>query len=145
VLPKRWDDVFAINVTANYRLIRSLDPLLKLSPAGRALFVSSGAAHNARPFWAPYSASKAALEVMVRSWAAEIEGFGVTANLMDPGATRTKMRAEAVPGEDPSTLPAPEEIVPAVVALLSPEEKRTGLIFNSRANAFTEAQRPRPV
>jgi NAD(P)-dependent dehydrogenase (short-subunit alcohol dehydrogenase family) len=145
ILPKRWDDVFAVNVTANYRLIRSLDPLLKRSPAGRTLFVSSGSAHSSRPFWAPYSASKAALEALVRSWAAEVQSFGVTANILSPGPTRTKMRAEAMPGENPDILPEPESLVPHVVSLLSPEETRTGLIFDVRQNAFTEAPRPAPL
>jgi NAD(P)-dependent dehydrogenase (short-subunit alcohol dehydrogenase family) len=145
VPPKGWDDVFAVNVTANYRIIRSFDPLLKRSPAGRSLFVTSGAAFTCKPFWAPYAASKAALEALVRSWGAEVKSFGVTANLLDPGATRTKMRASAMPGEDPMTLPVPESLVPVVVDLLSPGETRTGLIYNARLGRLTEPQRPQPV
>ncbi|HUG62220.1 MAG TPA: SDR family NAD(P)-dependent oxidoreductase [Methylomirabilota bacterium] len=142
VPPKRWDEVMAVNVTANYRLIRSLDPLLKRSPAGRSLFVSSGAAHSARAFWAPYAASKAALEALVRSWAKEVKSFGVTANLLNPGATRTKMRAEAMPGEDPMTLPTAESLAPMVVSLLSPEETRTGMVYEARDGHFAEHQHP---
>ncbi len=142
VLPKRWDDVIAINLTANFRLIRSLDPLLRQSKAGRSLFVSSGAAHSAKAFWAPYAASKAGLEALVRSWAKEIHSFGVTANLLDPRATRTKMRAEAMPGEDPMTLPPPEALAPLVVAALSPEETRTGMIIDGRSGAFAEHRPP---
>jgi NAD(P)-dependent dehydrogenase (short-subunit alcohol dehydrogenase family) len=145
VLPKKWDELFAINVTANFRLIRSFDPLLKRSPAGRTLFVSSGAAHSCKAFWGPYAASKAALEALVRSWAAEVKSFGVTANIINPGATRTKMRAEAMPGEDPSILPAPETLAPLVVDLLSPEETRTELVYDAYTRRFTEPRPPEPV
>lgn len=145
VVPKRFDEVFAVNVTANYRLIRSLDPLLKRSAAARTLFVSSSVAHSARAFWAPYAASKAALEVLVRSWAAEVESFGVTANLLDPGATRTKMRAEAMPGENPDTLPHPSELAPTIVSLLSAEETRTGLLYRMRDRAFARPVPPQAI
>jgi NAD(P)-dependent dehydrogenase (short-subunit alcohol dehydrogenase family) len=145
VPPKKWDELFAINVTANFRLIRSLDPLLKRSPAGRALFVSSGAAHSCKAFWGPYAASKAALEALVRSWAAEVKSFGVTANLLNPGATRTRMRAEAMPGENPAKLPVPESLAPVVVSLLSPEETRTGLVYDAYSGRFTEPRAPEPV
>lgn len=128
--PKKWDDVFSVNVTANYRLIRSFDPLLRQSEAGRAVFVSSGAAWKARPFWAPYAASKAALEVLVRTYAAEVASFGVVANLLNPGPLRTRMRAQAMPGEDPMTLKTPDELAPHVVAMAAPGETRTGLLFD---------------
>jgi NAD(P)-dependent dehydrogenase (short-subunit alcohol dehydrogenase family) len=145
VVPKRWDEVIAVNLTANFRLIRSMDPLLKQSSAGRSLFVSSGAAHSAKAFWGPYSTSKAGLEALVRSWAAEVASFGVTANLLNPGATRTKMRAEAMPGEDPMTLPTPEDIAPSVVALLSAKETRTGLIYDWPTRRFVRARPPEAV
>lgn len=143
--PKTWDDVIAVNVTANYRLIRSFDPLLRASAAGRALFVSSAAAWRCRPFWGPYSMSKAALEALVRTYAAEVESFGVTANLFDPGPTRTRMRAQAMPGEDPETLPTPEELAPFVVAAVAAGETRTGQIFDFRERCWTQPQRPAPV
>src|SRR6185295_538478 len=115
-----WEEVMRINLTANWRLIRSLDPLLRLSDAGRALFVSSAAAHYNRPFWGGYAISKAALETMVKTYAGELTGTTVKANLLNPEPTRTGMRAAAMPGEDPLTLPAPEELAPLIVELLSP-------------------------
>ena len=106
--PKEFDKVMALNVTANYRLIRSLDLLLRQSEAGRAVFVSSSSARSARPFWGPYAASKAALEALVKSYAAEVEGATrIKVNVFYPGAVRTAMRAKAIPGEDPETLPQP--------------------------------------
>lgn len=145
VKPKAWDDVMAVNVTANYRLIRSLDPLLRRSAAARTLFVSSGAAHKCRAYWGPYSVSKAALEALVRTYAAEVESFGITANLLNPGPLRTRMRAEAMPGEDPMSLKTPEDLAPHVVAAVSVAETRTGLIYDFPSLSWTEPQAPRPV
>ena len=116
--PKLWDEVMAVNVTANYRLIRSLDPLLRASDAGRAVFVTSGLAHKCWAYWGPYSISKAALEAMVKTYAAEIETTAVRANCFSPGATRTKMRATAMPGEDPETLPHPDDVAAQIVPML---------------------------
>jgi NAD(P)-dependent dehydrogenase (short-subunit alcohol dehydrogenase family) len=107
--PKVWDHAVALNLTTNYRLIRSLDPLLRLSDAGRAIFVSSGAAHNQRPYWGAYSATKAALEAMVNTYAKEMANTPVRANLVNPGGQRTDMRATAFPGEDPASLPHPDD------------------------------------
>ena len=110
--PKDWNKVMAVNVTANWRLIRSLDPLLRASDAGRALFITSGAAHRARmkPYWGPYAVSKAALEAIARTYAAETENTSsIKVMLANPGPLRTRMRALAMPGEDPATLRAPEE------------------------------------
>jgi NAD(P)-dependent dehydrogenase (short-subunit alcohol dehydrogenase family) len=118
--PKAWDDVMAINVTANLRLIRAFDPLLRQSQAGRVLMVSSAVARLNRPYWGPYAISKAALEMLTFTYAAECNGTHVKANALNPGPTRTHMRAEAMPGEDPMTLPAPEELAPLIVELLSP-------------------------
>jgi len=118
--PKLWEEVFKVNVTANWRLIRTLEPLLKLSDAGRAIFVTSSAARSATPFWGVYSATKAALEALARGWAAELAKTPVKVNLVDPGATRTAMRGHAFPGEDPMTLPAPEAITDVFVDLASP-------------------------
>ena len=115
--PKTWDDVLAINLTANYRLLRSFDPLLRRSEAGRAIFVTSGAATKPIAYWGLYGASKAALDQLVKCYAEEVERFGVKANLISPGAIRTKMRALAFPGEDPQSLRSPEEITDAFVEL----------------------------
>jgi NAD(P)-dependent dehydrogenase (short-subunit alcohol dehydrogenase family) len=121
-----------INLTANWRLIRTLDPLLKRSDAGRAIFVTSGAASGKYAYWGAYSASKAGLEALVKTWAAELESTSVRANLINPGATRTQMRAKAFPGEDPTTLPAPEELVPLFLELASPACERNGEVINFR-------------
>ncbi|MBS0238595.1 MAG: SDR family NAD(P)-dependent oxidoreductase [Proteobacteria bacterium] len=121
-----------INLIANWRLIRTLDPLLKRSDAGRAIFVTSGAASGKYAYWGPYAASKAGLEALVKSWAAELENTSVRANLINPGATRTGMRAKAFPGEDPETLPPPEALVPLFIELASPGYERNGEIVNFR-------------
>src|SRR5579863_4008140 len=120
--PKLWDRIVATNLTATYRLIRSLEPLLRQSDRGRALFVTSGVAKRPRAFWGAYAATKAGLEAMVRCWADEIEHTSVRAVLVDPGQMRTRMRAEAFPGEDPATLPDPAEIGPMIVALAAAED-----------------------
>lgn len=124
VTPKSFDDVMAINMTANYRLIRSLDPLLRASPSGRAVFISSGVARTHRPYWNAYAASKAALEAFVTSYAHEVEVTDLKVNLLNPGATRTAMRAKAMPGEDPDTLPHPSTLAPLIVEMLSPDYTR---------------------
>jgi NAD(P)-dependent dehydrogenase (short-subunit alcohol dehydrogenase family) len=115
--PKLWDRVVATNLTATYRLIRSFEPLLRKSRAGRAIFLTSGAAANPRAFWGAYATTKAGMEAMVRAWADEIEHTAVRAVLVNPGAMRTRMRAEAFPGEDPETLPDPAEIGPMIVEI----------------------------
>jgi NAD(P)-dependent dehydrogenase (short-subunit alcohol dehydrogenase family) len=127
--PKLWDDVMSVNVTANYRLIRSFDPLLRQSDAGRAVFVTSGLAQKCWPYWGPYATSKAALEAMVRTSAGEMATTAVRANCFSPGATRTKMRATAMPGEDPLTLPTPEEVGAQVVELCLPTFTDTGAVY----------------
>jgi len=115
--PKLWDRVVATNLTCVYRLIRSLEPLLRRAGMGRALFLTSGAATQPQAFWGSYSATKAALEALVRCWADEIEHTNVRAVLVSPGPMRTRMRAEAFPGEDPDALPDPAEIGPMIVEL----------------------------
>lgn len=121
VEPKDFDQAMAVNVTANYRLIRSMDLLLRQSEAGRAVFVSSSSAHSAKPFWGAYAASKAALEALVKSYAGEIANVTkVRANLFHPGAVRTAMRAKVAPGEDPASLPHPSEVVPALIDMIEP-------------------------
>jgi NAD(P)-dependent dehydrogenase (short-subunit alcohol dehydrogenase family) len=115
--PKHWDRVLSANLTATYRLIRTTEPLLRGSQAGRAIFYTSGRAGRPRAFWGPYGATKAGMENLVRTWADELEQTSIRAVLLDPGRMRTKMRAEAMPGEDPTTLPEPAEIGPLVVEL----------------------------
>jgi NAD(P)-dependent dehydrogenase (short-subunit alcohol dehydrogenase family) len=127
--PALWDDVMAVNVTANYRLIRSFDPLLRQSDAGRAVFVTSGLAQKCWPYWGPYAVSKAALEAMVRTYAGEIATTAVRANCFSPGATRTRMRATAMPGEDPMTLPAPEDVAAQIVAMCEPSFTDNGAVY----------------
>ncbi len=129
ISPKTWIEALEINVNANLRLIQFLDPLLKASDAGRAVFVTSGAVQKTRAYWGAYSASKAALDALVKTYAAECATTKLRVNLFNPGPTRTVMRAKAFPGEDPMTLPAPEEIAKAIVALALPSETRNGEIM----------------
>ena len=114
--PKTWDEVMTVNLTANWRLIRALDPLLRLSDAGRALFVTCAAARELAAYWGAYAASKAALEALVRVYARELGVTKATANLVDPGAMATALRLRAFPGEDRGTLPAPESRTEVFVA-----------------------------
>ncbi len=115
--PSEVEDVFSINTIANARLLRSCDPLLRLAKAGRVIMVTSGAAVSPIAYWGPYAASKAALEHLTLTYAAEMAMTTVRANILDPGATRTAMRAKAFPGEDPLTLPSPESITDLFVTL----------------------------
>lgn len=127
-----WDEAMAINVTANYRLIRSLDPLLRASDAGRAIFVTSGAADKCTAYWGVYSVSKAALNALVRTYAAETVTTPVKAMLISPGPMRTAMRRTAMPGEDQATLPSPEDLAPHIVTLALPSWSETGKIYDFR-------------
>jgi NAD(P)-dependent dehydrogenase (short-subunit alcohol dehydrogenase family) len=129
--PKVWEQTMAVNVTANWRLIRSFDPLLRLSDAGRAIFMTSYAAQVHRAFWGIYATSKAALDMMVCTYAQEIEQTNVTANLFNPGRTRTKMRAEAFPGEDPETVKSTEFTAEQLIELVLPSCKLNGEIINA--------------
>ncbi|OAM84319.1 SDR family NAD(P)-dependent oxidoreductase [Devosia elaeis] len=138
IKPDDFDKVLAVNVTANYRLLRSLDLLLRQSEAGRAVFVSSSAARSARPFWGLYAASKAALDALVKSYAGEVAETKVRANVFYPGAVRTAMRAKAMPGENPETLPTPETIAPPLVDLLSPALNEQGRLFNIDSGRFED-------
>ena len=116
--PDVWEEVIALNLTANWRLIRSLDPLLRLSVAGRAMFVTSGVTEGVPPaYWSAYTASKAGLEALVRTYAAELKRTNLKVNIIDPGTAATNMRAEAFPGEDPNTLAAPDDITERFVEL----------------------------
>lgn len=138
VSPEDFEKVMAVNVTANYRLLRSCDLLLRQADAGRAVFVSSSSARSARPYWGLYAASKAAVDAMVKSYAGEVEQTKVRVNVFYPGAVRTAMRAKAMPGEDPATLPTPAEIAPKLVDLLSPALKENGKLFDIGTGAFEE-------
>ena len=124
--PKVFQELMEVNVTANWRLIRSLDPLLRASDAGRALFVSSGAARKHTAYWGGYGMAKAALEALALTYAAECATTNVKVNLLNPGAMRTAMRARAMPGEDPDTLPKPDAVAPRIVELLSPSNTKNG-------------------
>jgi NAD(P)-dependent dehydrogenase (short-subunit alcohol dehydrogenase family) len=128
--PKTFTEVMEVNVTANWRLIRSLDPLLRLSDAGRALFVTSGAARKHTPFWGAYAMSKSALETMVLTYAVECETTNIKVNLINPGPMRTLMRKKAMPGEDPAYLVKPEDMAYRVVEMLSPAYDRNETLIN---------------
>lgn len=125
-----WNSVIDINLSANWRLIRTLDPLLKRADAGRAVFVTSGAASGKYAYWGPYAVSKAGLEALVKTYAHELEDTPVRVNLINPGPMRTAMRAKAFPGEDPKTLPAPDELVPLILELASPQCDFSGRVVN---------------
>ena len=140
--PKEWNDVLAVNVTANWQLIRCMDPLLKRSAAGRALFMTSAVAYKARAYWGLYSATKAALDAMVRSYAAECASTNVRANVFAPGPTRTRMYLTAFPGIDPNTLPTPEQVAAAIAPLCLPERDENGKCYDFRAGRFLDFQAP---
>jgi len=127
---KVWDRVMAVNVTANWRLIRICDPLLRASIAGRAMFVTSGITQGVFPYWGPYAVSKAALETLVKTYAAEVAQTNVKANLIDPGVVRTAMRAAAMPGEDPKCLPDPASITGLFVTLAQADSTQTGRMLH---------------
>ena len=128
-----WDRVLAVNLTANWRLIRTLDPLLHGSDAGRVVFVTSSlVAAQGRSYWAPYSVSKAALETLAKTYANETEDSAIRVNVVDPGATATDMRAEAYPGEDPETIQQPEAVAEAIFRLALPDQTETGQIVSLR-------------
>ena len=131
--PKLWVEVLALNLTANWRLIRAMDPLLRAAPAGRAIFVTSSLGRDALPYYGPYAVSKAALETLVRIYAGEIARTTVRVNLIDPGIARTRLRARIFPGENPAALPAPETVTDAFLELALPECARNGEIVTLAA------------
>ncbi|UGY13906.1 SDR family NAD(P)-dependent oxidoreductase [Bradyrhizobium septentrionale] len=139
---KPWNDVFAINVTANFQLIRCMDPLLRQSDAGRAVFVTSGAAHKANAYLGPYAASKAALDALVRSWANETANTALRVNLFSPGPIRTRMRAQVFPGEDPMTLDTPDMAAEYIVPMCSPAWTETGKLYDYKARTLRNFQPP---
>ena len=127
---KSWNDVMAINVAANFQLIRCLEPLLRQSDAGRAVFVTSAAASQANAYLGPYAASKAALETLARAWAHETANTPLRVNLFNPGPTRTRMRATVFPGEDPETLQTPDQVAELILPMCAPEWTETGRLFD---------------
>ena len=140
--PKLFEKTMATNVTSVWRLIRSLDPLLRRSDAGRAILMSSGAAHSAKAYWGLYAATKAAVEALGKSWAHETQKLPLRVNSVNPGATATKMRAEAMPGEDPETLPTPREVAEAMLPLALPSLTETGGLFDVREGRFMQVSMP---
>jgi len=142
VEPKAWEEVFAINVTANWHLIRAMDPLLRRAAAGRAVFMTSGAASYARAYSGPYSISKAALNVLARTYAAETDATPVRVNLFNPGPTRTRMRAQVMPGEDPMTLPTPEQVAEKLLELCLPSFTETGKLYDFYAGKLLNFMPP---
>ena len=143
--PKQWDNVVAINVTANLRLIRSLDLPLRNSEAGRVVLLTSGAAHRAqlKAYWGPYAISKGAVDSIVRTYAAETENLTpIRVMAVNPGPMRTRMRKQAMPGEDPMTLKTPEELAPRIVALCLPSWTETGKLYDFPTDAVLGFQGP---
>ena len=143
--PKQWDDVMAVNVTANWRLIRSLDPLLRASDAGRVVLMSSAAGHKTQfaPYWGAYAASKAAVDALVRTYAAEtVNTSAVKVMAVNPGPLRTRMRASAMPGEDPMTLKTPEDIAPKIAELCAPAWTQTGKLYDFPQDRVLSFQGP---
>src|SRR4051812_35029177 len=140
--PKQWNDVIAINASANFQLIRCMEPLLKQSDAGRAVFVTSGAAGSAPAYLGPYAASKAALEALVRAWANETASTPIRVNLFNPGPTRTRMRAIIFPGEDPLTLDTPEQVAELIVPMCAPDWAETGKFYDYKTSALMSFRGP---
>jgi NAD(P)-dependent dehydrogenase (short-subunit alcohol dehydrogenase family) len=139
---KPWNEVIAVNVTANFQLIRCMEPLLKQSDAGRAVFVTSAAATKATAYLGPYAASKAALETLARAWAHETAATSIRVNLFDPGPVRTRMRASIFPGEDPDTLDTPEQIAEFIVPMCAPGWTATGKLFEYKTRKLLSFRQP---
>ena len=142
VEPKDWDNLIAVNITANWQLIRCMDILLQRSQAGRAVFLTSGVAHTGRAYWGPYAASKSALEALVRTYASESVTTPVRANLFSPGPTRTRMYASAFPGIDPLTLPTAEDVAKAILPLCLAVCAETGKLYSFREKKFLDFRAP---
>jgi NAD(P)-dependent dehydrogenase (short-subunit alcohol dehydrogenase family) len=140
--PQNWEEVMAVNVTANWHLIRAMDALSKRSAAGRAVFITSGAATHARAYSGAYSVSKAALNVLIRTYAAETDTTVLRVNLFNPGPTRTRMRAQVMPGEDPMTLPTPEDVAEKILPLCLPSCSETGKLYDFPAGKFLKFKPP---
>src|ERR1043166_6886591 len=145
VLPQAWDDVLAVNVTANWRLIRALDPLLQKSAGARVVFVTSGVASRVFAYWGPYSVTKSALEMLARIYAAENATTKVRVNLFNPGPIRPRMRAQAMPGEDPMTLATPDQAAEKIVELCLPSFEATGKLYNFPTRTLMDFRTPEPA
>ncbi len=139
---KPWNDVMVLNVTANFQMIRCMEPLLKQSDAGRAVFVTSGDAGKASAYRGPYAASKAGLETLVRAWANETASTPLRINLFDPGPIRTKMRAIVFPGEDPSTLDTPGQVAELIVPMCAPGWTETGKLYDYKTRKLLSFRSP---
>ena len=139
---KAWNDVIAVNVTANFQLIRCMEPLLKRSDAGRAVFVTSAAASKASAYLGPYAASKAAVETLARAWAQETAATSIRVNLFDPGPIRTRMRASVFPGEDPMTLDTPEQAAEFILPMCAPDWSETGKLFEYKSRKLLSFRAP---
>jgi NAD(P)-dependent dehydrogenase (short-subunit alcohol dehydrogenase family) len=142
VEPKAWDDIMTVNVTANWRLIRSLDPLLRASDAGRAVFLTSGASWACRAYWGPYAVSKSALDALGRTYAAETSTTPVKVMMVNPGPLRTRMREMAMPGEDPLTLKTPEDLAPQLLKMAEPAWTESGKLFDFPTLSLKEYRVP---
>jgi len=140
--PQNWDEGMAVNVTANWHLIRAMDALLKRSSAGRAVFITSGAATHARAYSGVYSVSKAALNALARIYSSETEATPIRVNLFNPGPTRTRMRAQVMPGEDSMTLPTAEDVAEKIIPLCLPSCSETGKLYDYRAGRFLDFMQP---
>ncbi|MBR1129021.1 SDR family NAD(P)-dependent oxidoreductase [Bradyrhizobium iriomotense] len=139
---KAFNDVMAVNVSANFQLIRCMEPLLKQSDAGRAVFITSGAANKATAYVSPYAASKAALETLARAWAQETANTPLRVTLFNPGPIRTRMRATLMPGEDPETLDTPEQVAELIVPLCAPDWTETGKFYDYRTRSLMSFRSP---
>ncbi len=139
---KPWNDVIAVNLTANFQLIRCMEPLLRASDAGRAVFITAGSAQRAPGYRGPYAASKAALETLVRVWAAETASTPIRVNLFSPGPIRTRMRATVFPGEDPMTLDTPEQAAESIVPMCAPEWTETGKLYDYKTRKLMSFHAP---
>lgn len=139
---KPWTDVIAVNVTANFQLIRCMEPLLRQSDAGRAVFITSGVATKATAYLGPYAASKAALDTMVRVWAAETAITPIRVNLFSPGPIRTRMRAQVFPGEDPMTLELPEQVAEFILPMCAPSWIESGKLYDYKTRTLQSFRSP---
>lgn len=139
---KPWTDVIAINVTANFQLIRCMEPLLRQSDAGRAVFITSGIASKATAYLGPYATSKAALDTLVRVWANETTTTPIRVNLFSPGPIRTRMRAQVFPGEDPMTLETPEQVAEFIVPMCMPAWNDSGKLYDYKSRRLMDFRPP---
>lgn len=139
---KTFNDIMAVNVSANFQLIRCMEPLLRQSDAGRAVFITSGAASKATAYVSPYAASKAALETLARAWAQETANTKLRVNLFNPGPVRTRMRATLMPGEDPATLDTPEQVAEFIVPMCAPDWTETGRFYDYKTRTLMSFRAP---